>query len=68
MPSQTSTNLLAVRADGRAPDTVYVQVAAPRVSDKRTDADTGQRQRFSSAIPPPWARKTRPEHVIVISI
>jgi transposase-like protein len=35
-----------------------VQVTAPRVNDKRTDPDTGERKRFSSAILPPWARKT----------
>src|ERR1700748_339671 len=35
-----------------------VEVTAPRVNDKRTDADTGERKRFSSAILPPWARKT----------
>src|SRR6266567_3488239 len=35
-----------------------VQVTVPRVNDKRIDPDTGQRQRFSSAILPPWARKT----------
>jgi transposase-like protein len=35
-----------------------VQVTAPRVNDKRVDAETGERQRFSSAILPPWARKT----------
>jgi hypothetical protein len=35
-----------------------VQVTAPRVNDKRTDPVTGERQRFSSAILPPWARKT----------
>jgi len=35
-----------------------VQVIAPRVNDKRSDPETGQRQRFSSAILPPWARKT----------
>ena len=35
-----------------------VRVTAPRVNDKRGDPDTGQRQRFSSAILPPWARKT----------
>ena len=35
-----------------------VQVTAPRVNDKRTDPDTGQRRLFSSAILPPWARKT----------
>ena len=35
-----------------------VEVLAPRVNDKRVDPDTGERQRFSSAILPPWARKT----------
>src|SRR5258708_10805653 len=35
-----------------------VEVMAPRVNDKRTDPATGQRNRFSSAILPPWARKT----------
>jgi putative transposase len=35
-----------------------VQVTAPRVNDKRTDTVTGERARFSSAILPPWARKT----------
>ena len=35
-----------------------VEVIAPRVNDRRTDADTGQRARFSSAILPPWCRKT----------
>lgn len=35
-----------------------VQVAAPRVNDKRTDAATGQRRRFRSAILPPWCRKS----------
>ncbi|MGH3277303.1 MAG: IS256 family transposase [Streptosporangiaceae bacterium] len=35
-----------------------VQVTVPLVNDKRTDADTGQRVRFASAILPPWARKT----------
>jgi transposase-like protein len=35
-----------------------VEVTAPRVNDKRADPDTGQRKRFSSAILPPWARKT----------
>jgi transposase-like protein len=35
-----------------------VEVTAPRVNDKRTDADTGERKRFASAILPPWARKT----------
>ncbi len=35
-----------------------VAVQAPRVNDKRVDADTGQRQRFSSAILPAWCRKS----------
>jgi transposase-like protein len=35
-----------------------VEVVAPRVNDRRVDAQTGQRRRFSSAILPPWARKT----------
>ena len=35
-----------------------VGVTAPRVNDKRTDPVTGERQRFSSAILPAWARKT----------
>jgi hypothetical protein len=30
----------------------------PRVNDQRTDPVTGERQRFSSAILPAWARKT----------
>ena len=35
-----------------------VAVTAPRVNDKRIDADTGERQRFYSAILPAWARKS----------
>ena len=35
-----------------------VAVSAPRVDDRRVDADTGERQRFSSAILPAWARKS----------
>jgi transposase-like protein len=35
-----------------------VEVTAPRVNDRRTDPDTGERARFSSAILPPWCRKT----------
>jgi transposase-like protein len=35
-----------------------IEVTAPRVNDKRIDPETGERQRFSSAILPPWARKT----------
>ena len=35
-----------------------IEVHAPRVNDRRVDPETGKRQRFSSAILPPWARKT----------
>lgn len=35
-----------------------VQVTAPRVNDRRVDADTGERRRFSSAILPPWCRRS----------
>src|SRR5436853_2762503 len=35
-----------------------VEVTAPRVNDRRTDPATGERRRFSSAILPPWVRKT----------
>jgi transposase-like protein len=35
-----------------------VEVVAPRVNDRRTDPQTGERQRFCSAILPPWCRKT----------
>jgi len=35
-----------------------VAVVAPRVNDKRVDAETGERRRFCSAILPAWARKT----------
>ncbi|GAA3786660.1 IS256 family transposase [Sphaerisporangium flaviroseum] len=31
---------------------------APRVNDKRVDEATGERKRFSSAILPPWCRKS----------
>jgi putative transposase len=35
-----------------------VDVKAPRVNDKRTDPETGERRRFASAILPPWCRKS----------
>jgi hypothetical protein len=35
-----------------------VEVTAPRVNDRRVDPNTGERQRFSSAILPAWARKS----------
>lgn len=34
-----------------------IEVKAPRVNDKRVEEATGERNRFSSAILPPWARK-----------
>ncbi|MFI8952251.1 IS256 family transposase [Streptomyces sp. NPDC053750] len=33
-----------------------VEVTAPRVNDKHADEATGERERFSSAILPPWCR------------
>jgi transposase-like protein len=35
-----------------------VEVTASRVNHRRTDPETGERKRFSSAILPAWARKT----------
>ncbi|WP_420079601.1 IS256 family transposase (plasmid) [Streptomyces sp. JL4002] len=35
-----------------------VEVAAPRVNDRRVDAETGERERFSSKILAPWCRKS----------
>jgi putative transposase len=35
-----------------------VTIRAPRVNDKRVDPDSGERQRFCSAILPAWARKS----------
>jgi len=35
-----------------------IEVAAPRVNDKRGESATGQRQRFRSVILPPWCRKS----------
>lgn len=35
-----------------------VAVHAPRINDKRIDAETSERQRFSSKILPAWARKS----------
>ncbi|MEU2509676.1 IS256 family transposase [Streptomyces sp. NPDC007863] len=35
-----------------------IEVKAPRVNDRRVDEATGERKRFSSAILPPWARKS----------
>jgi hypothetical protein len=35
-----------------------IEVKAPRVNDKRVDEATRERKRFSSAILPPWCRKS----------
>ena len=44
-----------------------IEVTVPRVNDKRADPHTGERKRFSSAIVPPWARKT-PKITEVLSL
>ena len=44
-----------------------VPVRAPRVNDKRIEAETGERRRFSSAILPAWARKS-PQVVQVLPL
>jgi transposase-like protein len=44
-----------------------VPIKAPRVNDKRVDADTGKRCRFSSAILPAWARKS-PQLIAVLPL
>lgn len=54
---------LVVRNGHHRPRTVTttagpVEVTAPRVNDKRLDAATGERMRFSSKILPPWCRKS----------
>lgn len=35
-----------------------VEVRAPRVNDERVEEATGERERSSSAILPPWCRKS----------
>jgi transposase-like protein len=35
-----------------------IEVAAPRVNDKRVDPGTGDRQRFRSVVLPPWCRRS----------
>ena len=35
-----------------------VEIQAPRINDKRVDADSGERRRFASSIVPPWCRKS----------
>ena len=35
-----------------------IEIEAPRVNDKRVDAETGERLRFRSSIVPPWCRNS----------
>jgi putative transposase len=61
--SDAAGRRLVVRNGHHRPRTVTtaagsVGVTAPRVNDKRVDAATGERRRFSSKILPPWCRKS----------
>ncbi|WP_344634492.1 IS256 family transposase [Kitasatospora cystarginea] len=54
---------LVVRNGHHRPRTVVtaagpVEVTAPRVNDRRTDDETGERKRFSAKILAPWCRKS----------
>lgn len=54
---------LVVRNGFHRPRTVVtaagpVEVKAPRVNDRRIDEETGERNRFSFKILPPWCRKS----------
>jgi transposase-like protein len=54
---------LVVRNGHARPRTVTtgagrVDIQAPRVDDRRVDAETGERLRFRSQIVPPWCRKS----------
>jgi transposase-like protein len=54
---------LVVRNGHAEPRTVTcaagaVEVRAPRVNDKRTDEETGERKQFKSAILPAWCRRS----------
>ena len=35
-----------------------IEIRAPRVNDRRVDAETGERMQFKSSIVPPWCRKS----------
>jgi transposase-like protein len=35
-----------------------IEIQAPRVNDRRVDAETGEKQGFRSSIVPPWCRKS----------
>ncbi len=54
---------LVVRNGHHRPRTVTtsagaIEVTAPRVNDRRVDEVTGERQRFSCKILPPWCRES----------
>lgn len=54
---------LVVRNGRHRPRTVTtaagpIEVTAPRVNDRRVDAESGERRRFSSKILPSWCRKS----------
>jgi putative transposase len=54
---------LAVRNGRARPRTITtaagtIAIAAPRVHEQRVDPQSGERQRFRSAIVPPWSRKS----------
>jgi transposase-like protein len=64
IPAQSGTyrhyrrRVTALLADSGLTSAGAVEVTVPRVNDKRTGAQAGERMRFASAILPPWARKT----------
>ncbi len=62
-PKDDSGRRLVVRNGFHQPRKVTtaagaIEVKAPRVNDRRVDEATGERKRFTSAILPPWARKS----------
>lgn len=61
-PSESNTTGPAEGATGHFPRSrnllFAVEVTGPRVNDRRADADTGERKRFSSAVLPPWCRRS----------
>jgi hypothetical protein len=44
-----------------------VEIRAPRVDDRRVDADSGKREGFKSSIVPPWCRRSPTEPLGVLS-
>jgi putative transposase len=54
---------LVVRNGRARPRTIItaagaIPIAAPRVDDRRVDSESGERERFRSALVPPWCRKS----------